>query len=58
MEKKDNQKTTPLGYIITCRTYGTWLHGDERKSVDPKNNKFGTPRIEHNPILQRSMKNL
>ncbi len=24
----------PLAYLITIRTYGTWLHGDERSSVD------------------------
>ncbi len=23
----------PLAYLITFRTYGTWLHGDERSSV-------------------------
>jgi REP element-mobilizing transposase RayT len=33
----------PLAYFITFRTYGTWLPGDERGWVDPKNNIFGTP---------------
>ena len=23
----------PLAYLITFRTYGTWLHGDERTSI-------------------------
>ena len=23
----------PLAYLITIRTYGTWLHGDERTSI-------------------------
>lgn len=23
----------PLGYLITFRTYGTWLHGDQRTSM-------------------------
>jgi REP element-mobilizing transposase RayT len=35
----------PLGYFITFRTYGTWLHGDERGSVDRKQNEFGTPTV-------------
>ena len=24
----------PLAYLITVRTYGTWLHGDEKGAVD------------------------
>jgi REP element-mobilizing transposase RayT len=32
------------------------LHGDERGSVDPKHNKFGTPRINANPNLQKVMR--
>ena len=40
-----NDTDTPLAYLITFRTYGTWLHGDERGSVDRFMNKFGTPRI-------------
>jgi hypothetical protein len=23
-------RSTPVGYLITFRCYGTWLHGDER----------------------------
>src|SRR5262252_8763491 len=37
---------TPLGYFITMRTYGTWLHGDERGSVDKHHNTYGTPVID------------
>lgn len=40
-----NDTDTPLAYLITVRTYGTWLHGDERGSVDRFMNKFGAPRI-------------
>ncbi len=38
----------PLAYLITFRTYGTWLHGDERMSVDRHNgkNRYGAPKIE------------
>jgi REP element-mobilizing transposase RayT len=35
----------PLGYLITFRAYGTWLHGDERGSVDRFHNLYGTPDI-------------
>jgi hypothetical protein len=34
-----------LGYFLTLRTYGTWLHGDERGSVDRFNNAPGSPLI-------------
>ncbi len=34
----------PLGYLITFRTYGTWLHGRDG-SVDRFHNAYGTPRL-------------
>lgn len=40
-----NDTDTPLAYLITVRTYGTWLHGDDRGSVDRFMNKYGSPRI-------------
>jgi len=46
----------PLGYLITVRTYGTWLHGDERGSVDRHGkNIYGTPRIIENDNLRTLM---
>jgi len=44
----------PLAYLITLRTYGTWLHGDERGSMDRKNNVYGTSKIARNPGFQSS----
>ncbi len=44
----------PLAYLISFRTYGTWLHGDERGSVNRRRNKYGTPRIEPNPRLSNA----
>src|SRR5262245_20523433 len=35
----------PQAYLITFRCYGTWLHGDERGSMDPEHNAYGSPRI-------------
>ena len=40
----------PLAYLITFRCYGTWLHGDERGSIDRHNKRYGMPtypKIEH-----------
>ena len=34
----------PLGYLITFRSYGTWLHG-EPGAVDRFHNRYGTPRL-------------
>jgi len=42
----------PLAYLISC--YGTWMHGDARRSVDRKHNVYGTSKIAPNPKLQRS----
>lgn len=39
----------PLAYLITWTTYGTWLHGDGRGSVDDAHNKFGKPRAAPDP---------
>ncbi len=44
----------PLAYLITFRTYGSWLHGDERGSVDRKNNVYGTPLLDRKPGLQEA----
>ena len=34
MAHKLEDERIPLGYLITFRTYGTWLHGDKRGSVN------------------------
>lgn len=44
IEFQDN--SYPLAYLITIRCYGTWLHGDERASVDRnKFNKYGQHKM-------------
>lgn len=45
----------PLAYLLTFRTYGTWLHGDERTSVRDGWNRFGHPRYKANRTLERWM---
>ena len=42
----------PLAYLITFRSYGTWLHGDQRGSVDRFHNVYGKPRLP--PSRQRT----
>jgi hypothetical protein len=39
----------PLAYFITFTCYGTWLHGDERGSVDDEHNTPGTPVLDPDP---------
>ena len=48
----------PLAYLITIRTYGTWLHGDMRISVDRHHgrNQFGSPKIKPSKKLETAMK--
>ena len=43
----------PLAYFITFRTYGSWLHGDERGSIDRYHNIFKGPRVPENPVLKK-----
>src|SRR5438034_2039651 len=33
----------PLAFLLTFRTYGTWLHGIDDGSVDKRHNTPGTP---------------
>ena len=50
----DASGSVPLAYLITFRTYGTWLHGDARGSVDREHNVFGTPLLPPNPPRERA----
>jgi len=40
-----NDTDLPLGYLITFRGYGTWLHGDERGSIDRFHNRYKSPYL-------------
>jgi REP element-mobilizing transposase RayT len=40
-----NDTDTPLAFLITFRTYGTWLHGDERGSVSRFRNQYKSKRL-------------
>jgi len=40
-----NDTDIPLAFLITFRSYGTWLHGDERGSVNRFRNQFNSARF-------------
>jgi len=40
-----NDTDVPLGYLITFRCYGTWLHGDDRGSIDRFHNRYKSPYL-------------
>jgi REP element-mobilizing transposase RayT len=47
----------PLAYLLTFRTFGTWLHGDGRESVGRDGrNHYGKPRIRPNSEFEAAMK--
>jgi len=47
----------PLAYLITIRCYGTWLHGDERLTVDRHGlNVYGRHRRPPNSKLEGVMR--
>jgi REP element-mobilizing transposase RayT len=47
-------RTQPLGFLITFRCYGTWLHGEKRGSVDRhRSNRYGTPGMPANEKILR-----
>ncbi len=48
-----NDTDTPLAYFISFRTYGTWLHGDARGSIDRFHNRYRSQYIPPNPLWHR-----
>lgn len=56
MDSDYDYNVFPLAYLITVRTYGTWLHGDEKFSVDRHGkNIYGTPRVAPNAGMKKRM---
>jgi REP element-mobilizing transposase RayT len=46
----------PIAYLLTFRTFGTWLHGDPRLSVGRnKNNKYGEAKIQPSVPFREEM---
>ena len=44
----------PFAYLISFRCYGTWLHGDQRGSMNRKQNTYGSARLAPNPRLEKA----
>ena len=53
-----NNTDTPLGYLITFRSYGTWLHGDDRGSTDRFHNRYKSPHLAPSARRNRICKHL
>ena len=53
LEAMWNDTDIPLAYLITFRSYGSWLHGDKRRSIDRFHNRYKSPYIEPNPRWHR-----
>ncbi len=51
IESEKQIACTPLAYLITFSTYGSWLHGDDQGSVNKKLNIPGTEVIQSNQGL-------
>jgi len=47
-----NDTELPLAYLITFRTYGTWLHGDTRGSTSRHRNIYNTKHLPREPEWQ------
>jgi REP element-mobilizing transposase RayT len=48
----------PVAYFITFSTYGAWLHGDDRGSVDRDHNRYGDPVLPGDRGLNRHRRGL
>ena len=48
-----NDTDTPLAYFISFRSYSTWLHGDDRGSIDRFHNRYGAPYLPQSDSWER-----
>ena len=46
----------PLAYFLTWTTYGTWLPGDARGSIDDEHNRFGEPPLDPQPAREAALR--
>ncbi len=51
-------RSSPIGYLITFRCYGTWLHGDERGSVDRHHRVYGNPGVRPSALRRQHDRDL
>jgi REP element-mobilizing transposase RayT len=48
----------PRAYFLTWRTYATWLHGDQRGSIDLDHNTPTTPPLPPSPNRESHMRSV
>ena len=53
MQREFNDDHTPLAYLITFRSYETWMHGDDRGSVDRHHRRYGSPALPPSPRREK-----
>src|ERR1700690_1276775 len=46
------ESSRPIAYLVTLRTFGTWLHGDARGSHHRLHRTYGTPPLPGRPRLE------
>ncbi len=46
----------PVAYLITFRTFGTWLHGDEKGAYGRPNSVVRSKYVEPNMPLKEAMR--
>jgi len=53
--EKFEENQFPIAYLLTWRTYGTWLHGDERQSMQrSRDPRFGTIKVDQSiPLVEQ-----
>lgn len=55
MNTMSGDRQFPEAYFLTWHTFGTWLHGDARASVDRDNNRFSTPFLSPDDDRRRGV---
>jgi REP element-mobilizing transposase RayT len=55
-ESEFNESGIPQAYFISFRCYGTWLHGDERGSVDHSHNNYRMPMLPPDEQRRKEMR--
>jgi hypothetical protein len=55
MPRRNTEGDHPLAYFLTFTTYGSWLHGEDRRSVDAAHAAFESFRIAPNAIRRAVM---
>jgi REP element-mobilizing transposase RayT len=54
--RRNTPEGYPLAYFLTFTTYGSWLHGDDRGSVDGSHNRFDALRASPNEVRRSTMR--